>query len=161
MADQRGPGGAEAYDPAEWITRLAVPTRGVDAPSRSVTLTTSEDAEPILDRLAQEVPEAPWVVVVDGHIDDFAENILESIFQRGRTKNLWLLGKRRDNPQACRRLNGYHILELRPDDPADVRFAENLAADVVVVPMPSEESAPPRIDRWQRLARYVLSEAVG
>ena len=157
MARDAEPGGGSTYTPGDLI-KLAKPrTRGADAPLRNVTLQASAEAAPHLERLARDVPEARWIVVVDGDLDAFARGIFDIIATR--TDRILHYSRNGIASDADINLNGFRLFELSPDSPAEARFMASLPADVVVVSPRDGESILPRVERWRHLARFVFSQA--
>jgi hypothetical protein len=60
----------------QWLTKgrpRAIRTRGAAASAPGVTDRRIEEITALLEQLTQDVPEVPWIVVVDGRLDACAE----------------------------------------------------------------------------------------
>jgi hypothetical protein len=123
----------------------------MDIPTRQV----DETAE-LLRELSEDVRGVPWVVVVDGIPDSFAEKVSQEVKEVHPSSRFWLVGWGDTLGTAI--LPADSPLRINLDDTDDVRFLKNLFADLVVIPAEPEPSRRERMERWITRARYILAE---
>jgi hypothetical protein len=138
-------------------TRGAVRTRGAPAPTYKVEVKGVEEVPKLLQQLNEEVPEVPWVVVVDGKVETFAEEVCLQAKQIRGSSKFWLIGSKREIPEGSA-LATLTRLQLNPQYSDELQFIENLIADLVIVPREPEFSQDERVRRWLSQARYILAE---
>ncbi len=105
----------------------------------------------VLEQLAGDVPEAPWVVVVDGDVDENVESLCVQARAARPSSKFWVInsGSAIGGPLPK--------LRLDPADEADARFIANLVADLVIAPAAPSDSYGQRLRRWLRRARFVVT----
>jgi hypothetical protein len=129
----------------------------VAVPEPGVTIRPVGDPAELLEWLKEEVPDVPWVVVVDGIPDAFAEAVCLRAKNAREGSRFWLVGSGKEvsEPSALAALSP---LRLNPQDAADRRFLENLVTDLAIVPAEPRASQGERLRRWLTHARYILAE---
>lgn len=167
----RAEGGAHsssgtAKGPSDWITLVSPPKRArIDLPTEYLIVEGSAAAEPVLDKLTEVVPDSWWLCVVAGELDDFAASVARAIYERGRLRHLWhfhCINGRSQNGDARAALlqaTSVRIVELDAENAEDVRLAENLPADIVVISAGTSDTDTTPVDRWSSIARYIIREA--
>ena len=139
-------------------TRGAVRVRGTPVPAVGVEIGQVKEVAELLQRLEEDVPEAPWVIVIDGEVDAFAKEACLQAKEARKDSRFWVIGSKRETSAAERELAELNALWLNPQDADDLRFLENLVADLVIVPPEPEVSIEERLQRWLSHTRYVLAE---
>jgi hypothetical protein len=132
----------------------------VDAPLRSYALADSKGAKKHIRQLAKDVPNSPWIVVVDGEVNNFAKGIINIIHDTptNRTDRIVHVPSSADETFGEPSLNGFRVVALDPKDPVNSDFLSDLPADVVIVAGQDEALLRPRAQRWKRLARFVFAQ---
>lgn len=143
--------------PRAFRTRGAVRTRGAAAPVAGPAIREIRHVTELLARLKEDVPEAPWVIVVDGNIDAFAESACLQAKKVRESSKFWLVGSQGEISEGDA-LAALKPLRLNPQDAGDLRFLQNLVADLVIIPKEPEASQGERVRRWLRQARYIVAE---
>jgi len=143
--------------PRVFRTRGGVRTRGAAALAPGVTVKRIESVDELLKQLKEGVPEVPWVIVVDGSVDAFAEDVCLRARQARESSKFWLVGAEGEIPEKSA-IAAMTPLRLNPQSEDDLRFLKNLVADFVVVSAEPKTSQEERVRRWLPQARYILAE---
>lgn len=115
-----------------------------------------EEAISILQHLIEEVPEAPWVVVVDGQGSRFAINLCRKIKKTRETSRFGIVSP----PGEESKLTGLKHIRYEASSAHDMHFLKNLLPDLVIVPLEPKDSQEERIQRWiVNRAAYILVES--
>lgn len=136
-------------------TRGRVRTRGGVVRPAGVTVKHIEDVSEMLEQLQAEIPDAPWVVVIDGRLDAFAEHVCQQVKAARPSAKFWLIGSVQETPLGSA-LADFTPLHLNPQNTDDRRFMENLVADLVVVSTAMQAALEERVRRWLPQARYIV-----
>lgn len=139
-------------------TRGAVRTRDAPTPMPRVEVKGVEEVPKLLQQLNEEVPEVPWVVVVDGRIDSFTTEVCLKAKEARKTSKFWLVSSEKAEISESSPLIRLELLQLNPEDPDDQKFLKNLVADLVIISTEPKASQGERSKRWLSQARYVLTE---
>lgn len=140
-------------------TRGAVRVRGATASASGAMITRIAAVTELLEQLKADVPEVPWVVVVDGSVDAFAERVCLQVKNVRDSAKFWVVGSDQEIPQSSA-LVTLTPLRLNLQDIDDVRFLENLVVDLVILPEEPKTSQAERVRRWWHQTRYILAEAL-
>jgi hypothetical protein len=138
-------------------TRGGTRTRGAVATAPGVTIGRIEEVQGLLEQLKEDVPELPWVVVVDGSVDSFAEGVCMQAQQVREGSKFWIVGPEKEIPREGV-LAPLTPLHLNPQDADDLQFLTNLVADLAIVSLEPKASQMERVRRWLSQARYILAE---
>lgn len=134
-------------------TRGRVRTPGAPAPIPSIELESISTIPDLLQRLKEDIPEVPWVVVVDGVANHFAKTVCEQAKKVRDTAKFWLIAS--DGDKISTEISP---LVLNPQVPKDKQFLKNLVADLVIVSKEPEASQQQRLERWLNQTKYILVE---
>jgi len=138
-------------------TRGGTRTRGAISTVPGVTIGRIEEVRELLEQLKQDVPELPWIVVVDGSVDSFADGVCMQVQQVREGSKYWIIGPEKEIPREGA-LAPLSLLRLNPQDADDLQFLTNLVADLVIVSSEPRASQKERVGRWLSQARYILAE---
>lgn len=144
----------------QWLTKgrpRAIRTRGAATSAPGVTDRRIEEITALLEQLTQDVPEVPWIVVVDGRLDAFAEKVWRQVKKVRESAKFWLVGSEQEIPQG-NAVAASTPLRLNPQKAEDLRFLENLVVDLAIIVTEPKSSQRERLQRWLPRARYVLAE---
>jgi hypothetical protein len=134
-------------------TRGGVRTHGAAIPTPGPEVGPISALPELLERLKAEIPEVPWVVVVDGVADDFARVVCEQAKAVRDTAKFWLISS--DEVEISAEIRA---LVLNPQKPDDNRFLKNLVADLVIISKEPEASQQQRLERWLNQTQYIVVE---
>ena len=154
----------EAERAEAWLTHgkpRVIRTRGVVRVRRvqvsaGVSIRHIGEVGELLSELKQEVPEAPWVVVVDGSPDGFVETVVRNVKTARESSKLWLVDSAEISEESV--LADQHVLKLNPQDEEDMRFRRNLFADLAIIPTEPKSSRQERSLRWLSQARCLVTK---
>jgi len=138
-------------------TRGAVRVRSATVPTPSVTIKRINDIEELLEQLKADVPAVPWVVVVDGRVDAFAEQACTRVKNARESSKFWVVDAEGDT-SAQGTLAALSPLHLDLQNADDARFLENLVADLVIITAEPHASQGGRLRRWLPQTRYIVVE---
>jgi hypothetical protein len=144
----------------QWLTKgrpRAIRTRGAAASAPGVTDRRIEEITALLEQLTQDVPEVPWIVVVDGRLDACAEKVWRQVKKARESAKFWLVGSEQEIPQG-NAVAASTPLRLNPQKAEDLRFLENLVVDLAIIVTEPKSSQRERLQRWLPRARYVLAK---
>jgi hypothetical protein len=110
----------------------------------------------LLAQLQAEVPEFPWVVVLDGRLNAVAEQMLLRVKEARASAKFWLIVSEQEAPISSA-LAPLNPLRLHPQHADEARFIDNLVADLVIVTPEPHASQEERLRRWLPQARCVLA----
>ena len=128
------------------VARTAPPRGGEQAPVR---LNGPEALTAMLDR---ELPDDPWVVVIEGREGAFAARVVGALQAARPDIKLWGIDENAstDGELAARR--------LRLSSPNDAAIQRSLVADLVIVSSEPKSGLAARLARWKGHAARVLVE---
>ena len=137
-------------------TRGSIRTRAATATMHAATVYDIRLFDDLLEQLKAEAPGVPWIVVVDGSVDDATVNICMKLSQTRSVSKFWLVdaGATQANAQRL----PPNALRLNSADAGDARILQNLVADLVVAPAEPARSQSERLRRWLPRTRYVLTD---
>ncbi len=138
-------------------TRGAVRTRGGATPAPGVTINRIGEVADLLAQLKEDIPQAPWVVVADGSLNTFVEAVCRQVKTARESTKLWLVGSEQEIPEQSA-LVASTQLRLNPQNTDDLRFIENLVADLAILSKEPQMSQRERLYRWLPRTRYILAE---
>ena len=138
-------------------TRGAVRTHSTVAPVPGVMVKRLREVAELLEELREIVFEVPWVVVVDGSVDAFAEQVCLQAKAARENAKFWVVGSEQEMLERGA-LTALAPLYLSLQNSEDARFLGNLVADLVIIPAAPRASQGERVRRWLSQARYVLAE---
>jgi hypothetical protein len=144
-------------------TRGAVRTRGTSVAAPPVSGLAVQRIAAVTELLAQlqaEVPELPWVVVLNGRLDTVAEQVFLHVKDARAAAKFWLIGSEQEVPISSA-LAPLNPLRLHPQHADEARFINNLVADLVIVTPEPHASQEERLRRWLPQTRYVLATELG
>lgn len=139
-------------------TRGAVRARGVTTAATAVQIRTAEDVPKLLQQLDEEVRYVPWVIVVDGKLGTFAENVCLQAKQLREGSRFSLVSSESHKTSPNSGVTALNITRFNTERMADQRFLDNLIADLVIVTSEPQASQKERLERWLLRARYVMAE---
>ncbi len=151
-----------------WLTRgkhVAVRTRGTIRP-RAASVADIEiihitEVSEFLHRLKKELPDVPWIIVIDGKLDSFAGEVCYQAMENKEDCRFWLVDSGEIRSEKDPSLASMDFLRLDSLKDDDSRFIENLVADLVIIPLKPENSQRTRIERWLYRSRYILIKEAG
>lgn len=115
----------------------------------------AEETVPLLQYLKEEVPEAPWSVVVDGRSNEFAMDLCRMI---KNTRETSLFGIVVPSGEESKLTSLEQVYQASNAD--DMRFLHNLLPDLAIIPLEPRDSQEERIERWvANRAVYILAES--
>jgi hypothetical protein len=138
-------------------TRGVVRTRGAIASAPSVTIKRLQQVAELQEQLREIVFAVPWVVVINGNVGAFAEQVCLQAKAAREDAKFWVVGSEQEMLERSA-LAALAPLCLNPQNAEDVRFRENLVADLVIIPAAPRASQGERVRRWLSQARCVLVE---
>lgn len=120
------------------------------------------EREPGVDALFQllerDIPDAGWVIVVDGVWSDFAYFFAQEAQVRRSGCKFWHIEPGGVQSSDLGLLEGAELRRLHADKMDDAQFRQVLVADLVIVPSEPSESRLERVQRWLAQCYYVAAE---
>lgn len=149
----------------EWLTGgrpRTVRTRGAPIPSGLIWARSAPQTWVTIDDLftwlTQDVPQAGWIVVVDGSWNEFVDRLCRQAKTFRESCYFWLVESAETTPVGEEVLVDLHSIRLNTDKPDDQQFCNNLVADLVIVPSHPADSQWERACRWLTQSYYIVLE---
>ncbi len=154
-------------DPSWWLTRgrdTRVRPRAAELPPIEERIWATRDTRQVIERLHREIY-GPWVVLVDGELDNEALHILhalqESAGERLVNGRVWVLGKSEHDEHVEQTPDSFpDLMWLNPKDESHRRVRENMVTDLLVLRPSAYASDDGRQDEFLGQTRYLIRDEV-